>query len=193
MNGITQMITQQIAGTAIRSMASRLGLSEEMTAKAVQVAVPLIIAALARNAAQPEGAGELHDAVSKDHDGGIFDNLTGYLSNPSAANGAGILGHIFGGRQETVQCSLANETGLEPSAAGGILEMIAPMVMGAVGQEQKQNDLDAGGLTSFLNDQTQQSEAAAPDLMGSISSMLDSNKDGNVADDVSRMLGSFMK
>lgn len=193
MNAITQMITQQVAGVAVRSMAQRLGLSEGMTARAIQIAVPLIVAALARNAAQPDGAKELHQAVNNDHDGSIFDNLTGFLNNPQTANGSGILGHVFGGQQATIQNNLAQATGLDQNAAGNILEMVAPLVMGAVGQTQRQNNLDEGGLSEFLDTQRQETQAAAPDLMGALNSMLDSNRDGSVSDDVGRILGNFLK
>jgi hypothetical protein len=193
MNFITQMITQQVAGVAARALAPRLGVSEATAQRAVMVAVPLILAALARNAAQPEGAKELHEAVNNDHDGSIFDNLSGYLGNPQTANGAGILGHVFGEQQGAVQNNLAQATGLDPNAAGSILETVAPLVLGAVGQTQRQNDLDAGGLSDFLGAQRQQTEEAAPDVMGALNSMLDSNRDGSVTDDVGRLLGNFFK
>jgi hypothetical protein len=194
MNAITLMITQQIAGVAARTLSQRLGVSEATAGKAVQIAVPLIVAALARNAAQPDGAQELHEAVNKDHDGSIFDNLAGYLGNPqAAANGAGILGHVFGEQQGAIQNNLAQATGLDPSAAGNILETVAPLVMGAVGQTQQQNNLDPGGLSQYLDVQRQQTEVAAPDLMGALNSMLDSNRDGSMTDDVGRLLGNFFK
>lgn len=193
MNAITQMITQQVAGFAARAIAQRLGISEATAQRAVQIAVPLIVAALARNAAQPQGAEELHEAVANDHDGSIFDNLSGYLGDPQAANGAGILGHVFGGQQGTIQETVAQAAGLDQNAAGSILEMVAPLVMGAVGQTQRQNDLDPGGLSDFLGTQQQQAEASAPGLAGALNSMLDSNHDGSVTDDVGRLLGTFFK
>ena len=64
MDALTQMITQQIAGGAASKMAQRLGISETTARTAVSLAVPLILAALARNAARPEGAQNLHQAVS---------------------------------------------------------------------------------------------------------------------------------
>ena len=194
MNFITQMITQQAAGVAARAIAQRLGVSEPTAQRAVQIAVPLIVAALARNAARPEGAQELHQAVTSDHDGSIFDNLAGYLGNPQAADeGAGILGHVFGGQQGAVQNTLAQAAGLDQNSAGSILEMVAPLVMGAVGQTQRQNDLDPGGLSNFLETQQQQTEAAAPGLAGALNSMLDSNHDGSATDDIGRLLGNFFK
>lgn len=193
MNFITQMITQQVAGVAARAIAQRLGISEATAQRAVMVAVPLIVAALARNAARPEGAQELHQAVNNDHDGSIFDNLTGYLGNPQAANGAGILGHVFGGQQGAIQNTVAQAAGLDQNAAGNILEMVAPLVLGAVGQTTRQNDLDPGGLSDFLGTQQQQTEAAAPGLSGALNSILDANHDGSVTDDLGRMLGNFFK
>ena len=193
MNFITQMITQQIAGYAARAVAQRLGISEATAQRAVMVAVPLIVAALARNAARPGGAQELHQAVTTDHDGSILDNLPGYLDDPRAANGAGILGHVFGGQQGAVQNTVAQATGLDPNAAGSILEIVAPLVMGAVGQTARQNELDPGGLSDFLDTQRQQTEAAAPGLTGALNSVLDSNHDGSVTDDLGRLLGTFFK
>ena len=192
MNVITQMITQKVAGTAAGQLAQRLGISEGAAQTAVQLAVPVIVAALARNASQPQGAQDLHQAVASDHDGSILDQLTSYLGNPQAANGSGILGHVLGGELPAVESNLAQRTGMDKNSAGSLLEMVAPLVMGAVGREQQQNGLDPNGLSQFLAQQ-QQAQPAEPGLMGSISSMLDSNRDGNVADDLSRIAGNFFK
>jgi len=192
MNVITQMITQKVSGTAASQLAQRLGISESTAQTAVQLAVPVIVAALARNASQPQGAQDLHQAVASDHDGSILDQLTSYLGNPQAANGSGILGHVLGGERPAVESNLAQATGMDQNSAGSLLEMVAPLVMGAVGREQQQNGLDPNGLSQFLAQQ-QQAQPAEPGLMGSISSMLDSNRDGNVTDDLSRIAGNFFK
>jgi hypothetical protein len=192
MNVISQMIVQKVAGVAASQLAARLGVSEGTAQTAVQVAVPLIVAALARNAAQPDGAQALHNAVNRDHDGSIFDNLLGHVSDPGAADGAGILSHIFGGQQSTVQNNLAQATGLDQSAAGSLLETLAPLVMGAVGREQQQQGLDPSGLSQYLGQQ-QQAQAAQPGMMGMLSNMLDSNNDGSMVDDIGRIAGNFFK
>lgn len=193
MNAITQMITQQLAGPAISRVAQRLGVSEATANTAVQMAVPLIVAALARNASQPAGAAELHEAIGNDHDGGIWDNLTAYLGNPASGNGAGILGHIFGGQQPAIESNLAQATGLDQSAAGSLMEMVAPLVMGAVGKTQQQEQLNPADLSNMLNNQQEQAQAAAPDMMSMLNSMLDQNKDGSSMDDLSRIAGNFFK
>ena len=193
MNALTQIITQQLAGNAVSKIAQRFGISESTANTAVQMAVPLILAAMARNASNPEGAASLHQAVANDHDGSIFNNLMGYLNNPQSANGAGIVGHVFGGQQATVQNNLAQATGLDQGSAAGVLETVAPLVMGALGQTQQQSGFDADGLSNMLNAQQQQAEAREPGVMGMLGSMLDQNKDGNAMDDLQRMAANFFK
>lgn len=192
MDAISQIITQQLAGSASRQIATRLGISEGTAQMAVQIAVPLILAGLARNAARPEGAQALHQAVANDHDGSILDNLMGYLGNPEGANGAGILGHVLGGQRGAIENNLAQDTGLDQGSAGSLMELVAPVVMGAVGRTQQQSGLDSSGLAQYLGEQQQQ-QAAAPGMMGMLGSLLDSNQDGNVTDDLARIAGNYLK
>src|SRR5689334_4412975 len=193
MNAITQIITQQLSGTASRTIAQRFGISETTANTAIQMAIPLILAALARKASQPQEAESLHQAIANDHDGSIFDNLMGYLGNPQSANGAGILGHVFGSQQPAIENNLAQATGMDQSSAAGLLATVAPLVMGSLGQAQQQNGLDASGLSDLLNSQKEEAQANAPGAMGMLSSMLDQNKDGNTMDDLSRLAANFFK
>ena len=193
MNALTQIITQQLSGPASRTIAERLGISESTANTAVQLAVPLILSALARNAQEPQGAQSLHQAINEDHNGSIFDNLTGYVSNPQSVNGAGILSHVFGGQRPAIENNLAQATGIDQSSAGGLLETLAPLVMGAVGKTQQQEGLDASGLSNLLNNQQQQAQDNAPGAMSILNSILDQNKDGSSMDDLKRMAGGFFK
>lgn len=193
MNAITQIITQQMGGSAARTIAQRFGISETTANTAIQIGVPLILTALARNASQPQEAQNLHQAVATDHDGSILDNVMGYLQNPQSANGAGILGHVFGTQKPAIENNLAQATGMDQTSAGGLLETLAPLVMGSLGKAQQQNGLDASGLSDLLNNQQQEAQANAPSAMGMLSSLLDQNKDGSSMDDLQRMAASFFK
>lgn len=189
MNPMTQMITQPLVNT----IAQRFGISETKANTAVQIGVPLIMAALARNASQPQGAESLHQAINNDHDGSILDNVMGYLGNPQSANGAGILGHVFGNQRPAIESNLAQATGMDQNSAGGLLETLAPLVMGSLGKAQQQNQLDPSGLSNLLNSQQQEAQANAPDVMSMLGSMLDQNKDGSSIDDLQRMAAKFFK
>ena len=193
MNAITQILTQQLTGRAVSTIAQRFGISETAANTAVQIGVPLLLTALARNSSEPQGAQDLHQAINNDHDGSIFDNLMGYLHNPQTANGAGILGHVFGGNQSTVANNLAQATGMDQNSASGVLETLAPLVMGAVGQTQQQNGLNASDLSNLLNSQQQQGQEHGPGVVGMLGSMLDQNQDGSAMDDLQRIAAKIFK
>ena len=193
MNAITQLITQQLAGGAARTIANRFGISETTANTGIQIAVPLILAALARNASRPEEAENLHQAINNDHDGSIFENLMGYVQNPQSANGSGILGHVFGNQQPAIEDKLAVATGMDRQSAGGLLQTLAPLVMGSLGKAQQENGLDASGLSNFLAVQQQEAQTTAPSAMGMLNSLLDQNQDGSSMDDLQRLAANLFK
>ena len=191
MNALTEMLTQQLAGAAISQISGKIGADQGTTSRAVSLAVPLLISALARNASTDSGAAALNQAIARDHDGSVLDDVPGFIANSENANGAGILGHVFGEQRNSIENGLAQTSGLDPGSAGKLLETVAPLVLGALGKTQQQQGLDANGLSAFLGNQTQQAHASAPDIMGTLGSLLDSNKDGSVIDDVGRIAGKL--
>jgi hypothetical protein len=193
MNALTEMLMTQLGGGALSQISGKIGADPNTTRQAIAIAVPLLISALARNSSTPTGAEALNQAVAKDHDGSILDNLGGFFGNTEAANGAGILGHVFGGQRGAAENGLAQTTGLDSGSAGQLLETLAPLVMGALGKTQQQQGLDAEGLSTFLGDQNQQAQATAPDIMGMLGNLLDSNNDGSVMDDVGRLAGNLFR
>ncbi|HXV43837.1 MAG TPA: DUF937 domain-containing protein, partial [Anaerolineae bacterium] len=168
-----------------------IGANEDTTGQALSAALPLLLSALANNASQPQGAQALHTALAQDHDGTIFNDLDGFLSHPQAANGAGILGHVLGDRRDTVQTGLAQGTGLDAGSIGQLLEIAAPLVLGALGQQQQQQGLDPDSLSAYLGQQQQAAQASNPDLMSMVGNLLDMNRDGSALDDILRLASKF--
>jgi hypothetical protein len=188
MNSIVEMILGQLGSQGLESLGTKIGLDENTTHSIVSTAIPLLTSALARNASSAQGAQALHGAIEKDHDGSILDDVMGFLGNPQSGNGAGILGHVLGNQRGTVEAGLAQGTGADSGKVGSVLETL---VMGALGKTTKEQGLDAQGLSRFLGAQQQQAQSSAPDIMGMLGGLLDSDKDGNVVDDIGGMLGKL--
>ena len=182
-----------LQGQDIGNLASQVGGNEGEAKKGVMAALPAMLAALGKNAGTEKGAEELNNALEKKHDGSILDNLSGYLSNPDLKDGAGILNHLFGNQTSNVANAVSQSSGLDTNGSMKMLQMLAPILMGILGQQKKQNNLDAkglGNLTSMLASNFG-SEAGASGIMEAVTNLLDANKDGNVMDDIMGMVGKF--
>ena len=182
-----------LQGQDIGNLASQVGGNEGEAKNGVMAALPAMLAALGKNAGTEKGAEELNNALEKKHDGSILDNLSGYLSNPDLKDGAGILNHLFGNQTSNVANAVSQSRGLDTNGSMKMLQMLAPILMGMLGQQKKQNNLDAkglGNLTSMLASNFG-SEAGASGIMEAVTNLLDANKDGNVMDDIMGMVGKF--
>ena len=182
-----------LQGQDLGNLASQVGGNEGEVKNGVMAALPAMLAALGKNAGTEKGAEELNNALEKKHDGSILDNLSGYLSNPDLKDGAGILNHLFGNQTSNVANAVSQLSGLDTNGSMKMLQMLAPILMGILGQQKKQNNLDAkglGSLTSMLASNFG-SEAGASGIMEAVTNLLDANKDGNVMDDIMGMVGKF--
>ena len=182
-----------LQGQDLGNLASQVGGNEGEVKNGVMAALPAMLAALGKNAGTEKGAEELNNALEKKHDGSILDNLSGYLSNPDLKDGAGILNHLFGNQTSNVANAVSQSSGLDTNGSMKMLQMLAPILMGMLGQQKKQNNLDAkglGNLTSMLASNFG-SEAGASGIMEAVTNLLDANKDGNVMDDIMGMVGKL--
>jgi hypothetical protein len=189
---LLDMLQQRLGGDAVNQISSRLGTDPANTRTAIAAALPMLVGALARNAQDPGKAGALANALGR-HDGSVLDDVAGYLGRGDTGDGDGILGHVLGGKKETVQTGLGQAAGLDPAKAGTLLAMLAPLVMGALGKAQREKGLDTGGLAGMLGSEQQRAADAAPGVMGMLSSFLDRDHDGSVMDDIGGMLGKLRK
>ena len=182
-----------LQGQDLGKLAEQVGGNEGQVKNGVMAALPAMLTALSKNTGTEKGAQELSNALETKHDGSILNNLSGYLSNPDLKDGAGILNHLFGNQTSNVANAVSQSSGLDSNGSMKILQMLAPVLMGMLGQQKKQNNLDAegiGNLTSMLASNFG-SEAGASGIVDVVTNLLDANKDGNVMDDIMGMVGKI--
>ncbi len=182
-----------LEGQDLEKLTSQIGGTEGEVKNGVMAALPAMLAALNKNTSTAEGAEALNKALETKHDGSILNNLEGYLQNPDLQDGAGILGHLFGNQTSNVAQAVSKTSGLDSNGSMKMLQMLAPLVLGALGQQKKENNLNASGLdslTSMLASNFGSNENASG-MMGLVTNLLDANKDGNIVDDVMGLVGKF--
>lgn len=197
MSGILDLLNSEIGQKLINGASEETGASKDQTASVLSMGLPLLMGAMKKNASTPEGASGLLGALgSGKHDGGILNNLGsilgGGVDKDVMSDGAGILGHILGGKQSAVESTLSAKTGLDAGTVAKILKIAAPVLLGLIGKQKRENNIDNGNdlsslLGSFLGGQPQENQNL-------ITSLIDQDGDGSVLDDVADMvLGSKKK
>lgn len=190
---IEGLLGQVLSGDNLGAISQSIGADEATTSTAIQAALPMIVGAMARNASTSEGASSLAGALDADHDGSVLDDIAGFvLGGGQQSSGAGILGHVFGDRQDSVQQGISQASGMDAGTVGKLLIALAPLVMGYLARTKQQQGLDADSLAGMLGAQHQQMQQQQSPLMGMLSAVLDSNHDGSMVDDAIRLAGGFL-
>jgi len=192
MSGILDLLNSDLGKTIISGVAEQSGQSTDKTSSLLTMALPVLMGAMKRNATTPEGAAGLMGALSGKHDGSILDNLGGLFAGgvdqSVMDDGAGILGHVLGGSQNNVTNALSQKSGMDSSAVMNILKVAAPLVMGYLGKQSKQQNVsDSNGIGDLLGGLLG-GGATAPKQQNLIESLLDGDGDGSILDDVAGMV-----
>lgn len=149
---ITQLLLKQLGEGGIESMANKIGANKQQTASALEGIVPTMLGAMSNNTQSKSGASGLLAALDRDHDGSILDDVSGFIGNSDGGPGEGILKHVLGGNRNTVENGLSAKTGLNSSQISQLLKMAAPLIMGFLGKQKKEqgSGFDLGSITGLL-------------------------------------------
>jgi len=186
MAGILNLLNSDLATSLISGTSKRLGQEKEQTGLGLSTALPLILSALKNNVSSSNGAASILGALSNDkHDGSILENLGDILGKKdSMKDGANILGHVFGGKEQNVAQAVSAKSGLDMEKSMDLLKMAAPVIMGFLGKQSRQNNIaDSKGLDDLLGgllgggNQVQEGQ-------NMITKILDADGDGSIIDDV---------
>lgn len=192
---VLKELLSQLDDNSLQAISQKANATPTQSQAALASAIPILMNALAKNTSTQEGASALENAVKRDHDGSLLDNLGDFLSNPESVNGSGILRHVLGDKRQNVEQYISRDTGLSGQSASKILEIAAPMVMGLLGK--KSSGGSGSAISSLLNGYIKTEQKKASQSHSVISQLLDRDNDGNVMDDVSELgmsfLGTFLK
>lgn len=93
MSGLVDAVMAEIGDNEIDAIAQRFGMDPNQAQAAIEQTLPLMVGAMARNAATPDGASALHTALG-DHVGADLGGLLGGLLGGGGGNAGGGLGSL---------------------------------------------------------------------------------------------------
>jgi hypothetical protein len=160
---LTSVVMQLLTPEVIEKIASFLGLDRTATQKAAGGAIPALLAGLSDLVATPNGTSQLSRLLSQQPGGSPTDLLRNTSPQGLAETGANMLSGLFGGRtMDTMAQVVGKFAGIGDSGGKSLLSVLGPIVLGALGQQQRSAGLDADGLASLLRSQKDQITAAIP-------------------------------
>lgn len=170
------LLQSQLSDDVLNQLSQQIGAPKEQTASAANGIFATLVGGLANNATNEGGLSSLMSALDRDHDGSVLDDIAGLIGSVSqgnsaggALNGAGILGHILGDRQETAVQQVSQSTGLNMDQIMKLMPILAPIVMGVLGRAKNSQGLDLGGLAQVLMGSAQNAQSGGfGDLIGSV-------------------------
>lgn len=192
---LEDLLQGPLKNVVLGQLSDQLGLEDKNQAStALDSTLQVLLNGVAKNVAKPDGASSFLNALNRDHDGSLLDNITGYLGgqfqpeNASTTNGAGILKHLLGDKQEAAAQTIGQQSGLDAGQIMKMMAAVAPILMGVLGKANQQSSPSTGGgglidmvlnTTKKVNQQSNQ---------GSIlTQFLDKDGDGSIMDDVAGM------
>jgi hypothetical protein len=186
-------LMSQLEGGGIDAISRQTGVAPDQALQVASAALPALLGGLERNTRDTSGAAALAGALDRDHDGSVLDNVASFLGQgASSAAGAGILRHVFGGRQNTVENAVSGMTGVDAGSVAQIISMLAPLVLGMLGRTKRQQGLDPGGLADLLGGERRAVQQRAPQAADLLGGLLDGDGDGNVMDDIAKIGGGLL-
>ena len=165
-------------GDAPQQLGRQFGLDDSQVSSALSALVPAVAAGFQQNMSSPQGLDGLLSALGGGQHQRYVDDLNTLDHPDTTADGNGILGHIFGSKDMSRQVAsrAAAQTGISEGVLKRMLPVVAAMAMGAMSKRVATSPAPGAA-------------APAGDLLGMLTPMLDSNRDGSIIDDVMGMLG----
>jgi hypothetical protein len=163
---LVSIIMQLLTPDLIGRLATMLGVDKSVVQMATGASIPAILAGLGGLAGQGGGAGKIVDAINRlDPNilGTIASTIGGQGEGALATTGTNILGSLLGGTTlSALTAALTKYAGLNQTSAGSLIGTLTPLVLGALGQQQRSLALDAGGLARLLQGQKDNIAQALP-------------------------------
>ncbi|MCB1755708.1 MAG: DUF937 domain-containing protein [Gammaproteobacteria bacterium] len=183
MNLIDLLMGEQNKDT-ISQIARQFDLSEEQTRGAIGQLLPSLQRGVQHNTSDEKGLDELLAAIEKGNHGRYLDEPSILGQQQTTDDGNSILGHIFGSKDVSrrVASNAAEQTGLSSGLMKKLLPIVASIAMGAMSKQ-----IFGGGNSSATR------RAAPTQSRGIVASMLDSDNDGSVIDDILGMAFKAMR
>jgi len=177
MNSILHVIHSSLSGATMGEISDSLEEGLGKTVIATGSALPVLISALSQQARRDNGEA-LGNALERDHDGEILRDIRAFVAAGDFSDGGNILGHLLGDKKSQTAQAISTTSGMRIGNADTLLDMLAPVIMGAVGKVKIARRLDSQDITELLADGEKEINEQLPGVISAVGVFLDKDGDG---------------
>ena len=183
---IMKLILDKLDDTdIINNLSGQMGADSEQVKKAAKLSIPAMLKGLQENSETDSGAQSLDSALDDHKDDDISD-ISNFLGRADKNEGEKALTHMFGERRGRVETNIAKESGLDVSQVTQIMQQLAPLLLGFLGNKKGSH---SGGVSSLLGSIL----GGSSGLMGLASKLLGKDDDGTIPTEIGDILGGLFK
>ena len=146
---LSDLLSDSLTPDTLAAIASRMGIDDVQTKKALRVALPALLQGLKKKSENPKEADSLHTAL--DEHGGDADDTVEMITHGRAKKGDKIISHILGDSTWDVVSAMIEKAWLDSTKAVALLEWLGPVVMNALGKVKQKQWLSASDLSAMLS------------------------------------------
>lgn len=153
MNDLGSFLSPELLGR----LGGAVGASPDTASRAAGAGLPALVSGLRDVVRTEGGASRIVDVIraKRYDDPGALSRMESMTRDPRSAaalapEGQGVLRSIFGARVDDLVSGLGQSTGVDRSAMGGMLALLAPMVLGVIGKRAREDHLDGRGIATLL-------------------------------------------
>ena len=163
---LVSSVMQFLTPDVVAKIAQTLGIAPDVAQKVVSAGVPAILADFAGLVTNPAGAAQLSGTLNQQNPSMLsqtMEALGGPDQKAIADIGSSLLSALLGGSDlNALTSAVSDVSSVNQNAGKTILGLLAPVVVGALGQQQRSAGLDSRGLANLLSSQKNRITAAMP-------------------------------
>jgi len=169
---LLKIVKDQVSDNFLNKASEVIGGSPASTQKAIGALIPSFMGSVVTKASTESGASDLLSMIKNggynSNAGSTEMNLMNNKTNEILSKGENLVSKLMGNNADNLVSRISSFSNLTKGGTSKLLSMVAPMVMGAIGKQVSQNNLNANGLRDLIKDQSQYVRAAMPQEMESL-------------------------
>jgi len=169
---LLKIVKDQVSDNFLNRASEVIGGSPASTQKAIGALIPSFMGSVVTKASTESGASDLLSMIKNggynSNAGSTEMNLMNNKTNEILSKGENLVSKLMGNNADNLVSRISSFSNLTKEGTGKLLSMVAPMVMGAIGKQVSQNNLNATGLRDLIKEQSQYVRDAMPQGMESL-------------------------